>query len=124
MREIRFEGWAGQCINQVLNRSVWASPGSERFLHIENNLALTEGQRSVAGRAFPLELARARGIKFDQQKASMIKEDRNVWVFLLKEPPVLHYNVQSLLVHGCAVFSYFKVISLGAVYHFLLLRLV
>src|SRR5262245_14505314 len=87
-------------INQALDPSYRRGTGGGALLDIENNLAFTEGQHPVARRSFPSQPARSSGIELNQQKAPAIEKDRDFRVFLLKEPPVLHYDVYALLLDG------------------------
>src|SRR5262245_18026678 len=100
MGKMPLKGRAGYFINQALDPSYRRGPSGGTLLDFENNLAFTEGQHPVAGRAFPSQPARSSGIELNQQKAPTIEDDRDFRVFLLKEPPVLHYNVHALLLDG------------------------
>ena len=124
MRKICLEAGAGYFVDQAPDRSYRRGPSRRRLMRVENNLVLAEGPHSITSRTFSTEAARLAGIKVDQQKAPSIEYDGDLGVLLLKEPTVLHDNMQALLFHGCAVFFDFDVTAPRALGEFFPLCLV
>jgi hypothetical protein len=73
--------------------------------NVEDDLVISEREHSKTGLPPSFESTHPVGIQLHQQKATTIDENSGVRVLLLKEPAVLHHDVQVFPLHFGLPFS-------------------